>query len=157
MLCPVPDGGEPAGARTHVHAGLVGYQGEKMSKSLGNLVLVSRLRADGVDPMAVRLAILAHHYRGDWSWTAADLHQAEERLDTWRRAMSGNGGPDPEPVLQAVREAVATDLDAPRALTVVDTWARAALVASASGGHGFVEGAPGVVARTVDALLGVRM
>jgi L-cysteine:1D-myo-inositol 2-amino-2-deoxy-alpha-D-glucopyranoside ligase len=145
------------GGRVHVHAGMVGLDGEKMSKSLGNLVLVSRLRADGVDPMAVRLAILAHHYRSDWSWTTADLHRAEERLGTWRRAMSGNGGPDPEPVLEAVRRAIATDLDAPRALEAVDTWARAALVASATGGTDFVEGAPGVVARTVDALLGVRM
>ncbi|MBT0995242.1 cysteine--1-D-myo-inosityl 2-amino-2-deoxy-alpha-D-glucopyranoside ligase [Cellulomonas sp. DKR-3] len=145
------------GGRVHVHAGMVGLDGEKMSKSLGNLVLVSRLRADGVDPMAVRLAILAHQYRSDWTWTAADLHRAEERLDTWRRAMSGNGGPDPEPVLRAVREAVAADLDAPRALEAVDAWAAAALERSAVGGSGFVEGAPGVVARTVDALLGVRM
>ena len=50
---------------------MVRLDGEKMSKSLGNLVFVSRLVADGVDPMAVRLAILAHHYRGDWDWTAA--------------------------------------------------------------------------------------
>lgn len=146
-----------SGGRVHVHAGMVGLDGEKMSKSLGNLVLVSRLRAEGVDPMAVRLAILAHHYRSDWSWTTADLHRAQERLETWRRALSGNGGPDPAPVLAAVRLAVATDLDAPRALEAVDVWARAALDGSVSGGSGFVEGAPGVVARTVDALLGVRM
>ncbi|MET1063100.1 MAG: cysteine--1-D-myo-inosityl 2-amino-2-deoxy-alpha-D-glucopyranoside ligase, partial [Aeromicrobium sp.] len=64
-------------ARSYVHAGMVGYQGEKMSKSKGNLVLVSRLRADGHDPMAIRLALLAHHYRSDWEWTHDDITTAE--------------------------------------------------------------------------------
>ena len=58
-----------------------------MSKSLGNLVFVSRLVADGVDPMAVRLAILAHHYRGDWDWTAEGLAAAQDRLARWREAV----------------------------------------------------------------------
>ena len=56
-------------AQAYVHTGLVGLDGEKMSKSRGNLVLVSQLREQGRDPMAVRLALLAHHYREDWSWT----------------------------------------------------------------------------------------
>ncbi|QGQ19175.1 cysteine--1-D-myo-inosityl 2-amino-2-deoxy-alpha-D-glucopyranoside ligase [Cellulomonas sp. JZ18] len=146
----VLDGG--AAARVHVHAGMVGYDGQKMSKSLGNLVLVSRLVADGVDPMAVRLAVLAHRYRDDWEWTAADLTAAQERLATWRRALAGNGGPDAAPVLAAVRAAVADDLDTPTALAAVDAWARTAL----AGEVPVEEGAPGVVARTVDALLGVR-
>ena len=76
-------------ARAYVHAGMVGYQGEKMSKSKGNLVLVSRLRESGTDPMAIRLAILAHHYRSDWEWTDAELSAAEERLATWRTAVGG--------------------------------------------------------------------
>ena len=65
--------GEWPYARTYVHSGMVGLDGEKMSKSKGNLVFVSRLRASGVDPMAIRLALLAHHYRSDWEWTDADL------------------------------------------------------------------------------------
>ena len=75
-------------ARAYVHAGMVGYQGEKMSKSKGNLVLVSRLREAGVDPMAIRLALLAHHYRSDWEWTDADLAAAQERLAAWRAAVA---------------------------------------------------------------------
>src|SRR5207302_820794 len=75
-------------ARCYAHAGMVRLDGEKMSKSLGNLVFVSRLVADGVDPMAVRLAILAHHYRGDWDWTAAGLAAAQDRLARWRAAVS---------------------------------------------------------------------
>ena len=53
-----------------------------MSKSLGNLVFVSTLRGDGVDPMAIRLALLAHHYRSDWEYTDADLDAAVIRLVT---------------------------------------------------------------------------
>jgi L-cysteine:1D-myo-inositol 2-amino-2-deoxy-alpha-D-glucopyranoside ligase len=83
--------GEPeheAFARCYAHAGMVRLDGEKMSKSLGNLVFVSRLVADGVDPMAVRLAILAHHYRGDWDWTAVGLAAAQDRLARWRAAVN---------------------------------------------------------------------
>ena len=71
-----PNGGVRAFARRYVHAGMVRLDGEKMSKSLGNLVFVSSLLADGTDPMAIRLAILAHHYRHDWDWTAAGLAAA---------------------------------------------------------------------------------
>lgn len=141
------------GARVHVHAGMVGLDGEKMSKSRGNLVLVSRLRENGVDPMAIRLAILAHRYSEDWDWTDAGLKVAVERLDGWRRALSGNGGPDATATIAALRAAVADDLDTPRALDVVDDWALAALRGEAEP----VEGAPGLVARAVDALLGVRL
>ena len=74
-------------ARHYVHAGMVRLDGEKMSKSLGNLVFVSRLLADGHDPMTVRLAILAHHYRHDWDWTAAGLSAAAVRLARWREAV----------------------------------------------------------------------
>jgi L-cysteine:1D-myo-inositol 2-amino-2-deoxy-alpha-D-glucopyranoside ligase len=145
------DAGESA--RTHVHTGMVGYEGHKMSKSRGNLVLVSRLLADGVEPMAIRLAVLAHRYRDDWEWTDEGLAAAQQRVVTWRRALSGNGGPDAAPVLAGVRAAVADDLDTPRALALVDAWAATAIAGEVE----FHEGAPGVVARTIDALLGVRM
>lgn len=141
-----------AGGRLQVHTGMVAFQGEKMSKSLGNLVLVSALRARGVDPMAVRLAVLAHHYRADWEWTDAVLADAQARLARWRAALSGVGGPDAESTVSAVRAAIADDLDAPRALAVVDAWADAALTLG-----GDVEGAPGLVARAIDAILGVRV
>jgi L-cysteine:1D-myo-inositol 2-amino-2-deoxy-alpha-D-glucopyranoside ligase len=93
----------PAFARVYAHAGMVSYLGEKMSKSLGNLVFVSRLLADGVDPMALRVALLAHHYRSDWEWTDAVLGDAQARLARWRAALSraqavvrdAAAGPDP--------------------------------------------------------------
>ena len=74
--------GERPFARTYVHQAMVGLDGEKMSKSKGNLVLVSKLRADGVDPMAIRLALLGQHYRTDWDWTDQHLERAQERLET---------------------------------------------------------------------------
>lgn len=174
--------GEPgAFARRYVHAGMVRLDGEKMSKSLGNLVFVSSLLADGADPMAVRLAILAHHYRLDWDWTAAGLAAATERLARWRAAVSrGLGAQDqaappvgaaPPPagvparpegvlapaegVLAAVRERMADDLDAPGALAAVDRWAQ-----QMAGEPALPPGAgisASLVRDTVDALLGVSL
>jgi L-cysteine:1D-myo-inositol 2-amino-2-deoxy-alpha-D-glucopyranoside ligase len=91
------EGGVRAFARHYVHAGMVRLDGEKMSKSLGNLVFVSSLLATGTDPMAIRLAILAHHYRGDWDWTAAGLAAAEQRLARWRAAVDRLLASSPEP------------------------------------------------------------
>jgi L-cysteine:1D-myo-inositol 2-amino-2-deoxy-alpha-D-glucopyranoside ligase len=61
-------GGRWPFARSYLHAGMVGLDGEKMSKSRGNLVFVSRLRREGVDPGALRLALLSAHYRSDREW-----------------------------------------------------------------------------------------
>ena len=140
-------------ARTYVHAGMVGLDGEKMSKSLGNLVLVSKLRAAGTDPMAVRLAVLAHHYRGDWSWTSAGLEQAEARLARWREAVALPVAPAADGVLTGVRSRMADDLDAPGALAVVDAWAEQALAGSGAG----EPGAGALVVATADALLGIAL
>lgn len=144
--------GRSAFARAFVHQGMVGLDGEKMSKSKGNLVLVSQLRRDGVDPMAIRLALLAHHHREDWHWGPDDLVAAEHRLETWRKAVSGNGGPAAEATIEAVRAALADDLDSPAALAALDAWADLALT---RGGDDL--GAPGLVGRTLDALLGIRI
>ena len=94
------EGGVRAFARHYVHAGMVRLDGEKMSKSLGNLVFVSSLLAMGTDPMAIRLAILAHRYSHDWDWTAAGLAEAEQRLVRWRAAVDRLPGSLPEPASQ---------------------------------------------------------
>jgi len=139
-------------ARHYVHAGMVGLDGEKMSKSRGNLVFVSALRRAGRDPMALRLALLAHHYRGDWEWTEADLVAAETRLDRWRAAVALPTGPAAEPVREGLRRHLADDLDSPGALAVVDRWAAEAL-----GHRGTDADASHQVAGAVDGLLGVRL
>jgi L-cysteine:1D-myo-inositol 2-amino-2-deoxy-alpha-D-glucopyranoside ligase len=144
--------GEFPMAKAYVHAGMVALGGEKMSKSKGNLVFVSDLRRDGVDPAAIRLALLAHHYRSDWEWTDEVLDEAVRRLGRWRAAVSRPDGPSAETLLAEVREALADDLDAPAALAAVDRWAAAQ---ESAGGPD--TGAPGLVSRTADALLGVAL
>src|SRR5215469_9912798 len=99
----VPDG--EVFARRYVHAGMVRYDGVKMSKSLGNLVFVSALRESGTDPMAIRLATLAHHYRQDWDWTDQVLDAAVRRLHRWREAVRRPAG-DQDSVLAAMRERI---------------------------------------------------
>ncbi len=139
-------------AAHYVHSGMIGWRGEKMSKSKGNLVFVSRLRADRVEPMAVRLALLADHYRTDRQWTDDLLKVGEERLARWRAATGAAGGPSGAALLAAVRDRLADDLDTEGALRAVDTWADDTLT-----GEGTDTGAPALVAATVDALLGVRL
>ncbi|MQW75151.1 cysteine--1-D-myo-inosityl 2-amino-2-deoxy-alpha-D-glucopyranoside ligase [Nocardioides sp. dk4132] len=114
-------------AKVYTHAGMVAYDGEKMSKSRGNLVFVSALRNSDVDPMAIRLALLRHHYRSDWEWTDAELWDAVDTLADWRRALALGAGAPAEPVVREVLAACAADLDAPRALRAVDAWVRATL------------------------------
>jgi L-cysteine:1D-myo-inositol 2-amino-2-deoxy-alpha-D-glucopyranoside ligase len=144
--------GEQPFAGHYVHAGMIGLAGAKMSKSKGNLVFVSRLRGDGVDPMAVRLGLMSGHYRADRDWTDDVLKAGQERLARWRSAASAPAGPSGEGLLGAVREALCDDLDTPAALAVVDAWADAALA-----GAGDDTASPALMARTVDALLGVRL
>ena len=165
VACP-PAGGGQAFARVYAHSGMVAYHGAKMSKSLGNLVFVSRLRATGTDPMAIRLALLAHHYRSDWEWTDDVLDEARRRLARWRAAVahtapsrpgsSGTSGPGAVPaadaVLATVRERLADDLDAPGAVAAIDAWAGAVL-----DGPGIPAPDAALVRATADALLGVAL
>ncbi len=150
--------GEQVFARVYAHSGMVSYQGAKMSKSLGNLVFVSRLRAAGTDPMAIRLALLAHHYRSDWEWTDEELAQAQARLDRWRAAVAvavPPASPAAADVLATVRERLADDLDAPGAVAAIDAWADAAL--AGTGGRPGDPGDAALIRGTADALLGVAL
>ncbi|WP_406230085.1 cysteine--1-D-myo-inosityl 2-amino-2-deoxy-alpha-D-glucopyranoside ligase [Nocardia sp. NBC_01009] len=139
-------------ARHYVHAGLIGLDGEKMSKSKGNLVLVSKLRRAGTDPAAIRLGLLAGHYRQDRMWTDTVLAEATQRLDRWRRATSLAAGPAAEDTIARLRQHLADDLDTPKALAAVDNWADQALEYG-----GADRDAPALVATAVDALLGVQL
>ena len=138
-------------ASSYLHSGLVALDGEKMSKSKGNLELVSRLTADGADPMAVRLAMLAHHWRQDWEWTPDQLTRATERLAQWREAASLDQTLDVTALVSAVRTALRTDLDAPGAIAAIDAWVGASLSV-----EGDDNGAP-VFVQLVDALLGIAL
>ena len=133
-------------AKAFVHQAMVGYEGEKMSKSRGNLVFVSRLRADGVDPMAIRLALLAHDHRRDWEWKDAELDKASARLSSWRNAFARATAPSAQPVVDAIRETLEDGIRTVDSLLVVDAWATA---------DGTDPDAPALVAAAVDALLGI--
>ncbi len=135
-------------ARHYAHAGMIGLDGEKMSKSRGNLVFVSRLRADGVDMMAVRLGLLSGHYRTDRAWTPDVLAEASDRLARWRAAVTRDAGPDATGVIARLRDHLANDLDTPQALRAVDAWAA---------DSGTDRSAPAQVSEAVDALLGVAL
>ncbi len=139
-------------ARHYTHAGMIGLDGEKMSKSRGNLVFVSKLRAEGVDPNAVRLALLAGHYRTDRPWTADLLETAQARLARWREATALDAAPDATDLVARLRTHLADDLDTPAALAAVDGWADRALER-----RGTDRDAPGLVRDAVDALLGVAV
>ncbi|GAA2983438.1 cysteine--1-D-myo-inosityl 2-amino-2-deoxy-alpha-D-glucopyranoside ligase [Actinokineospora diospyrosa] len=135
-------------ARHYTHSGMIALDGEKMSKSRGNLVFVSRLRADKVDPMAVRLGLLSGHYRQDRSWTDAVLAEGGARLARWRGAVSAEAGAPAEDVIARLRDHLANDLDTPSALAAIDAWA-------SQGGADPT--APGAVKAAVDALLGIEL
>jgi L-cysteine:1D-myo-inositol 2-amino-2-deoxy-alpha-D-glucopyranoside ligase len=125
-----------------MHAGMVAYRGEKMSKSRGNLVFVR-----DQDPVLLRLALLAHHYRSDWEWTEFDLPYAADRLTHWRAALDRPTHPPVEPLITRIRAELCHDLDAPAALAAVDEWC-------ASGGT--TNGADRL-REALDALLGVAI
>lgn len=109
--------GEPL-VRHWVHQAMVRMDGEKMSKSLGNLVFVSDL-ATQWDPGAIRLAVLCHHYRDSWEWRDSLMAEAQERLDRWVAAGAGDGA------LDQVRAALDDDLDTPGAIEAIDRAAAA--------------------------------
>ncbi|MFC4128339.1 cysteine--1-D-myo-inosityl 2-amino-2-deoxy-alpha-D-glucopyranoside ligase [Nocardia rhizosphaerae] len=139
-------------ARHYVHAGLIGLDGEKMSKSKGNLVLVSKLRRSGVDPAAIRLGLLAGHYRQDRMWTEEVLTRATTRLARWREAGSLATGPAAADTVARLRQHLTDDLDTPKALDAIDSWATQAVTYG-----GADPTAPTLIREAVDALLGITL
>ncbi|NNH69149.1 cysteine--1-D-myo-inosityl 2-amino-2-deoxy-alpha-D-glucopyranoside ligase [Nocardia uniformis] len=139
-------------ARHYVHAGLIGLDGEKMSKSRGNLVFVSTLRRSGTDPAAIRLGLFAGHYRQDREWSDQVLADALARLDRWRAAAALTSGPAATDTVARLRQHLADDLDTPKALAAVDSWAEQAMNYG-----GPDSAASGLIRDAVDALLGINL
>lgn len=137
-------------ASHYVHAGMIGLEGVKMSKSLGNLVFVSKLVAAGRDPMAIRWALMEEHYAQDRSWSEESLVAAENWITRLRRALSMMETAPTDLVINEIITAQSQNLDTPSALTAIKAW----IEKSEKGSEG---GAPGELSRALDSLLGISL
>ena len=120
-------------AATYVHAAMIGLDGEKMSKSKGNLVFVSKLIQAGTDPMVIRFALMSQHYRLDRMWTDELLVQATQRVNQIRKALASGVVAPTESVIEQIVTALSDDLDTPSALAALDQWASQTLDAGTGG------------------------
>jgi L-cysteine:1D-myo-inositol 2-amino-2-deoxy-alpha-D-glucopyranoside ligase len=137
-------------ASHYVHAGMIGLDGEKMSKSKGNLVFVSQLVASGRDPMAIRWALMKNHYTSDRMWTEHLLLDAEEELGALRKVItSGNCAPV-QSLIQILIDLLADDLNTPAALKEINAWVQRSQKSE-------IHEDPLQLLLTLDALLGVKI
>lgn len=137
-------------ARFFVHAGMIGLDGRKMSKSLGNLIFVSRLISDGIEPMAIRLALLGHHYRSDHMWGSSELSDATAFLQRIRINLARMEVAPTQPLIAELLAALSNDLDTVRALELIASWC----TATENGASG---GSAGQLSRVLDDLLGLAI
>ena len=137
-------------AATYVHTAMIGLDGEKMSKSKGNLVFVSKLINSGTDPMVIRFALMSEHYRLDRMWTDELLESATKRVANIRKAFTAAEVAPTKTVIEKMILALSNDLDTPTALAELDQWA----FDSTSGVSG---GQAKELATALDALLGLAL
>jgi L-cysteine:1D-myo-inositol 2-amino-2-deoxy-alpha-D-glucopyranoside ligase len=137
-------------ARFFVHAGMIGLDGTKMSKSLGNLIFVSKLIEQGVEPMAIRLALLGHHYRSDHMWGSSEISDAANFLSRIRLNLARVEVAPTETLISDLLAALSNDLDTVRTLELIASWC----TATESGATG---GSAGQLSRVLDDLLGLAI
>jgi L-cysteine:1D-myo-inositol 2-amino-2-deoxy-alpha-D-glucopyranoside ligase len=137
-------------ASTYVHAGMIGLDGEKMSKSKGNLVFVSKLVADGRDPMAIRWALMKKHYRTDRMWTEELLIEAENEIGALRKALEQKEVAPSQDLIQNIIGALAEDLNTPLVIEMVNAWVDQTNAGGTAGDAQWL-------ITTLDALLGIRL
>jgi L-cysteine:1D-myo-inositol 2-amino-2-deoxy-alpha-D-glucopyranoside ligase len=137
-------------AYSYVHTGMIGLDGEKMSKSRGNLVFVSKLVAAGKDPMAIRWALMSDHYRSDRMWSDALMAIAEEQLDQLRKAINVVSTAPTDPVIAAIVDALSDDLDTPQVIAILMKWSADTLAGERGGFSADLRSA-------LDGLLGLKL
>jgi L-cysteine:1D-myo-inositol 2-amino-2-deoxy-alpha-D-glucopyranoside ligase len=137
-------------ARFFVHAGMIGLDGTKMSKSLGNLIFVSRLINDGIEPMAIRLALLGHHYRSDHMWGSSEISDATAFLQRLRINLARMEVAPTQPLIADLLAALSNDLDTVRVLEFLASWCTATE-------NGATGGSAGQLSRVLDDLLGLAI
>jgi len=137
-------------ACAYLHAAMVGLDGEKMSKSKGNLVFVSKLLNEGIDAMVLRHALLSERYDKDRMWRAQTLEKSQERVSRVRLALSRIECAPTDEVIEQIARNIADDLNTPAALVFLDNWALATF-------NGEVGGSVGELSRFIDAALGLAL
>ena len=137
-------------ARSYVHAGMVGLDGEKMSKSLGNLVFVSKLINSGVNPAAIRWALMGHSYSSDLMWSDALIQEAVIDIDRLQLNLARMEVAPTDSVIQEIIESLSQNLDTPRAIAAIKAW----MDKTESGVTG---GVAGELSRALDTLLGIAL
>lgn len=133
-------------ARAYVHTGMIGLDGEKMSKSKGNLIFVSKLLDAGVDPMAIRWALLKRHYREDYIWQRNETEIAAREISKLKQQLGNDSVPPTEDLIREIGSALANNLDTPRAIHAINSW-------SSTSGTG---GDKNELIAAIDALLGIK-
>jgi L-cysteine:1D-myo-inositol 2-amino-2-deoxy-alpha-D-glucopyranoside ligase len=134
-------------AASYVHTGMIGLDGEKMSKSKGNLVFVSRLVASGTDPMAIRWALMSDHYRTDRMWSDSLLLEAEAQWESLKKAVDSEQCAPTDSVINELIQALSDDLETPKVLSILNQWSAETL-------SGKTGGSSGDLREVLDALLG---
>ena len=137
-------------ASTYVHAGMIGLDGEKMSKSKGNLVFVSKLVAAGRDPMAIRWALMKDHYRDDRMWTEELLIAAERDLSALRSALAQTDVASTKELIELIVDLLSDDLNTQGVIAAINSW----VVRTQSGDTG---GSPKSLVTVLDAILGLKV
>ena len=129
---------------------MIGLDGEKMSKSKGNLVFVSKLINSGTDPMVIRFALMSQHYRLDRMWTDELLTDATARVAKIRQAIASSSSAPTIPLIEKIIVALSNDLDTPKVLAELDKWALDSL-------NGVSGGDSKELSIALDALLGLAL
>ena len=137
-------------AKHFVHAAMIGLNGEKMSKSKGNLVFVSKLLSDQVDPMVIRWALLSGHYQQDRQWSSDLLVTAQDQVDQVRSALARSEVAKTDRLIAELIGDIANNLDTPTALNRLLIWAK-------QSESDPVVNQSGQISRAIDALLGLAL
>ena len=137
-------------ASAYVHTGMIGLDGEKMSKSKGNLVFVSRLVEAGTDPMAIRIALMSDRYRHDRMWSQGLVEKAENQLAQIRKAVEASNAAPTDIVIHNIIEALSDDLNTPKVLSILADWSSETL-------NGATGGTTNELRDALDSLLGLLL
>jgi L-cysteine:1D-myo-inositol 2-amino-2-deoxy-alpha-D-glucopyranoside ligase len=137
-------------ANNYVHSAMIHLDGEKMSKSKGNLVFVSKLLSRGIDPMVIRWALLSGHYQQDRSWSDELLQKSTSEVSLLRSALAQSEVAETKELIQSIISDLANNLDTPAALNRLIAWAKSSQSSPKVNESG-------LVSRGIDSLLGLAL